>query len=295
MAKLQKAVTTSTPSSDTVDNPLRKGYNAKFLGKRLPLPKIKAKDSHLLNYIHYSMVFNSTRKMPYFTAVNIDAVSYNKLKPSIPSRKEMGADRWLIDGRLDKVAQIPKKFYSKNDFDLGHIVRREDVLWGDTLEEALAANDDSFYLTNACPQHKDFNRNAKRWKGLEDYALRSARKHDLRLSVFSGCVFSPDDRHLNDIRIPAQYWKILVMVKEDGELSATGYLVQQDDLIEDITERAIFVFEQFMMYQVPITEIEHLTGIRFGLNKYDPRQKVGERGILDPTPFLIKEESDIVF
>lgn len=288
---------TEPPAAPTVDTPTtdasaRKGFDATFLPKRIELPTIDRAADNLLNYRHFTIVMNPRRRLPYYTAVNIDAARYNKLKDYIPSRKEMGSDSWSLDPRMPKTMQLPKSFYKHNDFDLGHMVRREDPIWGDTLEEAIAANDDTFYLTNAAPQHKDFNRSAERWKGLEDYALKNARENDLRLSVFSGCVFDENDRKFEDVQIPGQFWKILVMVKKNGELSATGYIVQQDDLIKDITEREIgFQFEQFKTYQVPITKIEEATGLQFGLNDYDPLQR--KRNILDPLP--IDRYEDIEF
>jgi endonuclease G, mitochondrial len=271
----------------------KKGFNTRFLGFELPLPKIAVKELSVLDYQHFSILMNKKRKMPYFTAVNIDAVKYNMLKSQIPSRKEIGADNWIIDPRVDKADQLPKSFYSKNDFDLGHMVRREDALWGDNLEEALAANNDTFYLTNATPQHKDFNRNAERWKGLEDFALRNARQNDLRVSVFTGCIFTDKDRKLGTVRIPAKFWKVIVMVKEDGTPSATGYIVNQDDLIEDITERG-FMYEQFKTYQTDLKTIEMATGLEFGLNQYDPLHQEGIRG-LDSEPVLIDDLDKIVF
>jgi DNA/RNA endonuclease G (NUC1) len=287
--------TAKPPKKPKVDPSVGKGFDTHFLPVEVALPKHNLPDV-LLPYRHFSVSMNVARKMPYYTAVNIDAVRYNQLKKDIPSRKAMGGDAWIIDPRLPKTEQLPKSFYSENDFDLGHMVRREDALWGENLEEALAANDDTFYLTNATPQHKDFNRNSQRWKGLEDYALSNARKFDLRLSVFSGCVFTPDDRSHKKVQIPAKFWKIIIMTKEDGTLSATGYIVQQDDLIQDITEREMgFVYEQFKTYQVPITEIEAATGLTFDLNDFDPKQKMGERGLEAPMPSAIDDLTDIVF
>lgn len=287
-------IPTSYPST-TADGE-RNGYNPHFLAVALSLPLLTIEKSvTILNYRHFSIAMNRKRKMPYFTAVNMDAVKYNKLKSEIPSRKEMGSDNWKIDPRMDKAAQLPKIFYSKNDFDLGHIVRREDVLWGDTLEEVIAANKDTFFLTNAAPQHKDFNRNAQRWKGLEDYALRNARLYDLRISVFTGCIFTDKDRRLATVQIPAKFWKVIVMIKEDGTPSATGYIVNQDDLIEDITERELFIFEQFKTYQTDLKTIEAATGLEFGLNDFDPLQKVGVRGLRFNEPILIDDPDNIVF
>lgn len=280
------------PEEPVPDLPVKEGFDPNFLSVKVQLPELEGEPDALLHYRHFSVAMNKARRMPYYTAVNIDALKYNKLKDQIPSRKEMGSDPWTLDTRIPKTAQLTKSFYLNNDFDLGHMVRREDALWGDTIEEAFAANDDTFYLTNAVPQHKDFNRNAERWKGLEDYALKNARKNDLRVSVFSGCVFDEQDRTFKEVQIPGKFWKILIMVKDNGELSATGYVVQQDDLIEDITERGVgFQYDQFKTYQVPITKIEELTGLRFGLNDYDPVQKT--RGIFtEPTP--IDDFEDIV-
>lgn len=273
--------------------PLQNGFNPNFLPVAVGLPSVERAMDNTLDYQHFTIAMNPARRMPYYTAVNIDAIKYNKLKENIPSRKELGSDPWTLDPRLPKTAQLPKSFYQNNDFDLGHMVRREDALWGDTLEEAVAANDDTFYLTNAVPQHKDFNRNAQRWKGLEDYALTNARKNDLRISVFSGCVFKENDRKYKDVQIPGQFWKIIVMVKSNGELSATGYVVQQDDLIKDITEREIgFQYEQFKTYQVPITKIEEVTGLQFGLNDHDPLQKTRD---VFTAPAPIEDFEDIVF
>lgn len=283
------------PKPTPKPNTLKRGYDPLFLGVEIPLPKVSARTSAPLDYLHFSILMNKSRKMPYYTAVNIDAIKYNKLKDKIPSRSEIGADNWIADTRIDKSDQIPKSFYSNNDFDLGHMVRREDALWGDTLDEAIQANNDTFFLTNATPQHKDFNRSAERWKGLEDYALRNARKYDLRLTVFTGCIFKANDRTYNNVQIPSRFWKVIVMQKEDGNLSATGYIVQQEDLIKSITTRDLFVFEQFKTYQVSLKEIEAATKLSFGLNEYDPLQRKAKRSLAISEPTLVEKLSDIEF
>lgn len=283
------------PTPKPTIEPPKIGYDPLFLGVKIPLPKVAARTSAPLDYLHFSILMNKSRRMPYYTAVNIDAVKYNKLKNKIPSRSEIGADNWIADTRIDKSDQLPKSFYNNNDFDLGHMVRREDALWGDTLEEAISANNDTFFLTNATPQHKDFNRSAERWKGLEDYALRNARKYDLRLTVFSGCIFKTNDREYNNVQIPGRFWKVIVMAKEDGNLSATGYIVHQDDLMKDLTTPSLFMFEQFKTYQVPLKEIETATKISFGLTEYDPLQKPTKKGLAIDKPTLVDNYDDIQF
>lgn len=276
----------------------KKGFNRRFLSIALPFPQLapqwatsvvefeafnNTKEVEL-KYHHFSVVMNVERKMPFFTAVNIDGASYEALKDQVPTRKEIGADKWFFDPRIAPAQQLGDDFYKGNDFDIGHMVRREDPLWGDTLEMALKANNDTFHLTNACPQHKDFNRNAVRWLGIENYAIHNARKYGLKISVYTGPVFKRNDKKFNGIKIPASFWKIIVMIKDDGAPSATGYIVKQNDLIDDMDKQG-FVYAQFQTYQVPLSEIEKLTNISFFLNDYDPLQKSKRRNLVfQPEP-----------
>ena len=56
-----------------------------------------------------------------------------------------------------------------------------------------------------------------------------------------------------------------------GELSATGYLVSQAGLLTDLE----FVFGEVRTYQVPITDIETWTDLKFGtLRSHDPLGKI---------------------
>ncbi len=285
----------------------RKGFNRRFLSTNLTFPQLapqwvnsvveydsfnNAKEIEL-KYHHFSVVMNTERKMPFFTAVNIDGASYEALGDQVPTRREIGVDKWFFDPRIPKTQQLGASFYKGNDFDIGHMVRREDALWGDTIEDALKANNDTFHLTNACPQHKDFNRNAMRWLGLEDYAIKNARRYGLKISVYSGPIFRKKDMVFNGIQIPGSFWKIIVMIKDDGNPSATGYMIQQKDLIEDMQEQG-FTYSQFKTYQVPISEIERLAKISFFLNAYDPLQNSKRQNLVfKPEP--VEDYEEIAF
>jgi endonuclease G len=127
-------------------------------------------------------------------------------------------------------------------------------------------------LTNATPQHKDFNRNQTRWAGLEDYLLEHAENLQFRTSVFTGPVLAADDDRYRGVQLPRQFWKVAVMVRQDGQLSATGYLLSQAELIQglEIAPEA-FSYGAYRTYQVPIRQIEQLTRLSFGtLTNNDP-------------------------
>ena len=68
---------------------------------------------------------------------------------------------------------MPDKFYTRDrgNFDKGHIVRRDDVAWGEDYDEVRRANGDTYHVTNCSPQVDAFNRSNLRgdWGKLENY------------------------------------------------------------------------------------------------------------------------------
>lgn len=270
------------PQPKVEDLKNREGYESGFLGDSddltVPLPTItdKIKDKAVvvtsdasgqskyhLEYTHFTIAMNGTRRLAFFTATNIDGGTTNRIK-----RK---GDAWFYDPRIDRKYQVGNELYDKNDLDRGHLTRRLDPAWGDDFKQGEM---DTFFFTNCTPQHHLFN--TKTWLGLEDYLLNSADTKDFKACVFTGPVFDDEnDRPFefkvkNDtdrILLPLQYWKVAVMVKDDGTLSATGYMISQRDLISNME----FVFGQYKTYQVSIRTIENLTKLDFnGLNNFDP-------------------------
>jgi len=242
------------------------GYDPNFLNETVSLPvpsgsiqgDIVSLDDGSgceLKYTHFSIVMSKSRRLAYFTAVNIDGNDTRTIKRE--------GDYWYMDPRIPKELQSGKQLYHNNPLDKGHLVKRLDPVWGSLAGEA---NQDTFHYTNSAPQHANLNR--KSWKDLESYILSSADKHDLRISVFTGPVFRADDMlYRGEFQIPAEYWKVVAMTKKDGKLSATGYLQTQKNLVENLE----FAFGEYKTYQIPITKIESLTKLDFGnLKLYDP-------------------------
>jgi endonuclease G len=263
----------------------RRGYDPGFLGEgaaRVELPtlpdeliakasintKATSEPSYLLPYHHYSVVMNKERRLAFFTAVNIDGNTSRRLK-----REQ---DRWFFDPRIPPDDQTGEPVYEHNKLDRGHLVRRLDPAWGDSPAVVKVANDDTFHFTNCTPQHKDFNQNKASWAGLEDYILENADNLDFKVNVFSGPVLADDDEDYRGVKLPKQFWKVVTMVKTNGQLSATGYVISQQALIEQPIDEKLevagdFQFGDFRTFQVPVTQVEQLTGLSFGpLPRFDP-------------------------
>lgn len=206
----------------------RNGYDPNFLENVIPLPilsdglindtvKLKNGNDMELKYTNFSIVMSKSRGLAFYTAVNIDG---SKLEPL--DRKN---DVWYYDSRIEKKFQYGPELYSGNDLDRGHLVRRLDPVWGPNFKEA---NEDTFHFSNCSPQHKNLNQ--KTWLGLEDYILRNADVHDLKVNVFTGPIFNENDLvYRGKYLIPSEFWKVVTIIKNDGSISSTAYLQTQNN------------------------------------------------------------------
>lgn len=266
-----------TPAPEVLED--RQGYAEDFLGAgelRVPLPELSGdlfgaavvvdeaaagRGRITLDYEHFSVVMHAERRLATFTASNIDGDRLQRIKRE--------KDRWSFDPRIDPRFQIGEELYRGNDLDRGHLVRRLDPAWGDTAQAKRGAGD-TFFFTNCSPQHATFNQQL--WLELEDYLLDNAETRGFTACVFTGPVFDAGDPTYRGLQLPRAFWKVATMVHDQRDaLTATGYLVSQADLVQDLE----FVFGQVRTYQVPLRRLEVLTGLDFGtLRDADPLAEV---------------------
>ncbi len=256
----------------------RNGYNSDFVkkdgfkiellellegqsSKLAPLLNPTPDNQYILNYFNFSVVLNKFRKLCAITAVNIDG----------SQSQQLGRENnpWILDPRVDTKYQAGPAVYKNNDLDRGHMVRRLDPVWG---VNAVAANDDTFHLTNSTPQHKNLNQ--KEWLRLEDFILGGADDENIKISIFTGPIFGDADIPYRGILVPLQFYKVAAMIKKDGTPSVSGYMLAQPDEIEDFRDLEGIKetgFGQFKTYQVPIAKIAKLTGLKFDkFIEFDP-------------------------
>jgi endonuclease G, mitochondrial len=279
----------------------RPGYNPNFLeGLAVLLPKLSAamkKDTGVvheeeqkhgdpfeLTYFNYSVYMNKKRRTAWFSAANVDGDQ----RPNIGKRS---GDRWYSDPRVDASAQLDQKAF-EHGIDRGHLTRREDTAWGPDVESALASNNDTFHFTNCSLQASAFNRGKDRWQGLEQFLLEQhAKKDHRRMTVITGPVFSDKDpvyrnEKMNySVRCPLEFWKVCVLIREDGSASATAFVMEQDDIqsLPGFEEEAL----KFDATQVTLAELEERTGLSFGsLKRHDHFAQGGAPGTLEAAASL---------
>ena len=234
------------------------GFDARFLGVAAPMPQAGRADAAAsveLDYIHFSVVLDTARRLARVTGVNVDGSELVDV--------ERGDD-WQLDERIPADWQAGPEIYTRNNLDRGHLVRRRDPVWGQR-EVAVRANSDTFRYPNAAPQASGFNQSKELWLGLEDHVLEYARVNEQRLSVFTAPVLAAGDPAYRGIRVPLRFWKIVAWRTGD-ELAATAFVVDQAPLVDTSEVQAPAPGEApplgpFRTFQVPVADVAGLTGL----------------------------------
>lgn len=246
----------------------REGYAPDFIDPRMPvalpvLGKALQRDAathswrgattHVLPYTHFSTAVSKSRRLPIYSACNVDGAK----ALSVPR-----SNVWKYDPRIPQQYQILREVYGAENrgyFSRGHMTRRQDPNWG-SRKVAVRADADTFHATNAAPQVQRFNGGV--WGGIEDYILENAHADRMRISVFTGPVYAEDDPVVHGVRVPVRFWKVVAFVHDGtGELAATAYLASQAKAVADL--RPAFVFGDFEHQQRPLAAIEALAGLTF--------------------------------
>jgi endonuclease G len=237
----------------------RAGYDATFLELEdedaIELPELTAAGQNVattlddgsieLKYHKFSIVMHKKRRLALVTAANVDWRDHKrKINGKKPSRTELTGipknfgEQWVTDPRIPDAHQLPDVFFTKDrgSFDKGHLVRRDDVCWGDSFEDIQMANGDTFHTTNCSPQVAGFNQANQgdlNWGDLENLVQKETKAE--RAIVLAGPIFSDDDPVFKgkdshgtvQIKIPQKYWKIIV-VRGDAGPEAYGFILEQD-------------------------------------------------------------------
>jgi len=278
---------------------IQRGYDQDFLLETLKLPKIPISScaplikgkGHEIKYVHYSCFLDKNWRLPLLTICNIRGEGYN-------ANSRVEGEPWQVSDQVHSKYQLTNDFYGndRNVFDRGHMVRRVDPCWGHE-EVANTAELETFRWVNCTPQHKKLNRDGGIWYQLEQHVMEKGVKNKIAdITVLSGPVLSEDDKYFipdkgplkgKYIKIPTEFWKMIVWRKQDGKLYAVAFLMSQWSFIKDKVvplEKALSVhstakkstkkslrddyfetlkFSDFQTYQVPVSIIEKKTGIKF--------------------------------
>jgi endonuclease G len=258
------------------------GFDEYFLGEKTPLPKPSASlkkklaklidnpNVYVLKYHHYSSAQHTIRKMPVYSAINVNG--------SKRFRLDRGTDVWFRDRRIDFDAQLTDEFYEKSHMDKGHMSRREDAEWGSEKLIAAQAAIMTCSYTNACPQVPDLNRAIFGYKGLwgrleMEILEKGVKKEDgdeAKICVYNGPFFAESDEVFKGIQIPVNFWKLIVWKNTAGKLRSTAFKLTQANLMGEVEFEKLAFDELFKEQSCSVKYIEDNTGLDFGiLTKWD--------------------------
>ena len=203
---------------------VRPGFDFEFLDRTIGFPELPGVGDEL-PYLHFSVVINPARRLPWYVAYNVEA------QTAEPGRRP---DAWQPDPRMPRVFQPGNEHFLGTGFDRGHLAAPMTVGWGESWQ-AGAAMRQAFFWTNSSPQAPDVNRFS--WLALEQRERELALERE-RVVGFSGPVLHEDDpahsvtdelrgrvRARQTFHLPRSYWKVIVAPAADSTLQPEAYVV----------------------------------------------------------------------
>ncbi len=191
--------------------------------------------SQVVNYEGMTLSFNRDMHIPNWVAWELTA---SEVAGTYPRDENFRGD--------DNVVGSAEKWdYSYSGYDRGHMAPAGDMKWS---EKAM---DESFYMTNMCPQAKTLNTGA--WKRLEE-KCRQWAEIDSAITIVCGPVLTdPIDEFIGDSRVavPQRFFKVILSPYIDSP-RGIGFIMPNGKVPGGLQASA-----------VSIDEVERITGIDF--------------------------------
>lgn len=185
----------------------------------------------------FTSVLNCEKKTPYYVFYNLFPGDFSGVVP----RK----DKWLsyVPQDIKNIcgpSYATTKNYANSGYDRGHLAPA-----GDFNSSQIRENI-TFSFANAAPQNKTLNRGE--WEQLEEYERQSAVNHN-GITVITGVIQSPNNYIKGGVGVPDYYYKIILW-------NDAGRVNNQAFIARNIASKP---------QQIPIRELENLSGMNFGL------------------------------
>jgi len=207
---------TETPAPAKTTKPAQ---TAKTPSKNKPSGNVKAQTAkapsipQIIDYtdLEYPVSYSSQPEQIIFHTGH--TVSYNK-NWKIPNwvayeltidetmGKEKRQDKFMCDPHVT-TGSATLADYRNSGYDRGHMVPAADMKW------STSAMQESFYLSNICPQHKNLNQ--KRWKDLEN-KVREWAIADSAIIVICGPIINEAPKCIgsNKVTVPHGFFKVIL-------------------------------------------------------------------------------------
>lgn len=168
-----------------------------------------------LERMGYVVSFNPQTNIPNWVAW--------ELNPERLIERESRSDRFVPDPDIDSHRAITAGEYKGSGWDRGHMCPAGDNRWH------WRAMDESFYMTNICPQNHNLNRGD--WKELEDACRRWAAVEPVY--IVCGPILYDTPRYgdigkQHQIRVPDAFFKVVLTGVESGRPRTIGFIYKNE-------------------------------------------------------------------
>lgn len=146
--------------------------------------------------------------------------------------------------------QAEHRDYTNSGYDRGHMCPAADSRW------STRAMEESFYLSNICPQNPSLN--SGMWNNLED-RCRNLAKESGSVYICCGPIMAKNHKSVgkSGVAVPSYFFKVICM-KRKGKWQAIGFIIPN-----------IRVRSSMFQYAVSVDEVEKRTGHDFFYNLPD--------------------------
>jgi endonuclease G len=186
---------------------------------------LKVFNDHILAY-------SNVHKGPLWVCEHLtdDRINFNKMVNRSQSK-------FVPDSTVSPMFRCYNSDFLGSGFDRGHLAAAANH------RQSQLAMDDTFYLSNICPQiGKGLNRS--KWNELEKRARALARKHKSAY-VLTGPLYLPtvigNEKFVkykligeNNVAVPTHFFKVIVAKTEKGGFVLESYVMPNEEIRDDI-------------------------------------------------------------
>lgn len=222
--------------------PVQKDDMARNADGLMELPGID-KDDVIITHKGYTLSYDPIAHIPEW-------VAYELTSDETKGEAQRDDSMFQMDPQYRKT-QAMREDYSGSGWTKGHMACAADFRWDET------AMDETFYLTNICPQNEELNKGD--WNYLEKQCRYWARDYG-KVWIVSGPIIG-DNIHgrigERNVVVPDAFFKT-VLVEKKGKYHAIAFVMDNDDkryYLDDCS--------------MTVNELESLTGLDFFPRLYD--------------------------
>jgi len=237
LEKAQKEVAQRLPEKSQDETEAQP--SASRISSKLEIPVMLTKREEIkLQRTGYTVSYNNFYKTPNWVAW--------ELTPEKLVERESRTDKFLPDPDLPEHEAVTTDDYKGAGMDRGHMCPAGDNRWH------WKAMQESFYMTNICPQNHNLNRGD--WKELEESCRRWAQEEG-KIYIVCGPILY-DQRHRtigkkHKITVPEAFFKV-VLCADSNPPKAIGFIYKNASGNHPLDS-----------YVNTVDEVERITGIDF--------------------------------